>query len=86
MGFCGRSCKFVDGWNHLTIQMQRESGNTLLYQSIALDGTTYKLNRTFPPGTASSAWWGVTANYQMDGNSTQAANKTYLDNFNVTYW
>ena len=79
-------CKLVNGWNHVTIQVQREHDNTLLYQSIELNGTTYKLNITYPPGTAPSNWWGVTANYQMDGNLTQSANITYLDNFNVTYW
>lgn len=82
----GIPCRFVNGWNHVTIQMQRESGNTLLYKSIALNGKTYRLNMTYPPGTAPSGWWGVTANYQMDGNSTQAPNITYLDKFKVTYW
>jgi hypothetical protein len=28
---------------------------------------------------------GVTANYQMDGNSKQSANTTYLDNFSIRY-
>ena len=28
----------------------------------------------------------VRSNYQMDGNSVQAANKTYLDNVSLTYW
>lgn len=82
----GVPCKLVNGWNHVTIQVQRNPDNTLLYQSIELDGTTYMLNRTYPPGIATSGWWGVTANYQMDGNSTQSANITYLDNFSVTYW
>jgi hypothetical protein len=82
----GVPCQFVNGWNHLTIEMQRKSGNTLLYKSIALNGTTYTLNRSYPPGSASSSWWGMTANYQMDGNPTQSANQTYLDNFTVTYW
>ena len=81
----GIPCNFVNGWNHVTIQMQRESNNDLLYQSIALNGTTYPLNITYPASTAPSNWWGVTANYQMDGNSKLSANTTYLDNFNVTY-
>jgi hypothetical protein len=59
----GVPCKFVKGWNRQTVQMERESGNTLLYKSIALNGKTYHLNRTYPRGTASSGWWGVTANY-----------------------
>ncbi len=82
----GVPCKFANGWNHVTIQVQRKSDNTLLYQTITLNGTTYTLNRTYAPATVNAGWWGVTANYQMDGNSTQAANTTYLDNFSVTYW
>lgn len=79
-------CSFVNGWNHVTLHMQRETGNTLLYQSIELNGTTYTLNITDAPGTAPKSWWGLAANYQMDGNFQQAANTTYLDNFSVTYW
>lgn len=82
----GVPCKFVNGWNHVTIQVQRTSGNTLLYKTIKLNGTTYTLNKSYPPGTASSNWWGVTVNYQMDGNSKQTPNTTYLDNFSLTYW
>jgi hypothetical protein len=82
----GVPCKFTNGWNHLTIQVARESGNTLLYKSIALNGTTYTLNITYPPNSAPSNWWGVTANYQLDGNDKQTPYTTYLDNFKVTYW
>ncbi|MGB8477354.1 MAG: hypothetical protein WCE63_00755 [Acidobacteriaceae bacterium] len=82
----GIPCKMVDGWNHLTIHVQRKSDNTLVYQSIDLDGTNYALNVSYPPGKASSSWWGVTVNYQMDGDSGPDANTTYLDNFSLTYW
>lgn len=82
----GVPCNFVNGWNHLKIEMERQSDNTLLYKTIALNGTTYTLNVTYPPSTAPSNWWGVTANFQLDGNSHQAAYTAYLDNFNVTYW
>jgi hypothetical protein len=76
----------VNGWNHVTLNLQRESDNTLLYQSIELNGTTYALNKTYPAGIADSGWWGVTANYQMDGNAIDTPNTTYVDNFSVTYW
>jgi hypothetical protein len=82
----GVPCTFTDGWNHLTINMQRGDDNSLLYQSITLNGTTYTINKTYPAGTADSGWWGMTANYQMDGNKTPDMNTTYLDNFTVTYW
>ena len=79
-------CNFVNGWNHVTVQVQREAGNVLLYQSIALNGTTYTLNITDSPTVAPPNWWGVAANYQMDGNFNQSPNTTYLDNFSVRYW
>ena len=80
-------CKLVNGWNHLTIQVKRQSDNSTLYQSITLNGTTYTLNKSYP-GMASphSTWWGINVNYQMDGNSKQSANVTYVDNLNFTYW
>jgi len=79
-------CQFVNGWNHLTLNLQREDDNSLLYESIELNGTTYALNKTYPPGVADPSWWGITANYQMDGNAAFTANTTYVDNFSVTYW
>ena len=82
----GVPCQFVNGWNHVTIDVQRESDNSLLYQSIELNGATYALNKTYPPGVTDASWWGVTANYQMDGNAAFTANTTYVDNFSVTYW
>lgn len=82
----GVPCKSVNGWNHVTIQVERESDNSLLFQSIALNGVTYPVNITYPPGTAPAQWWGVTANYQMDGNSPQVESSTYVDDFSVTYW
>jgi len=82
----GVPCQFVNGWNHVTLNLQRESDNSLLYESIALNGSTYALNKTYPPGVADPSWWGITANYQMDGNAAFTANTTYVDNFSVTYW
>jgi hypothetical protein len=52
----------------VTIQAQRGSDNSLLYESIELNGTPYAIKKTFPPGVCSSNWWGMTVNYQMDGN------------------
>jgi hypothetical protein len=82
----GTACKFVNGWNHLTLQFQRGSGNTLLYQSIALNGVTSNINKTYAPFSVPSDWYGITVNYQMDGDSSQASNTTYLNNLNLTYW
>ena len=83
----GVACNPIDnGWNHVTIQVQRESDNTLLFQSITLNGVTANINKTSAPFSVPGNWWGVTVNYQMDGNYQQASNNTYLDNFSLTYW
>jgi hypothetical protein len=83
----GIACNPVNNaWNHLTIQVQRESDNRLLFQSITLNGVKHPINRYYAPGSAPGGWWGITVNYQMDGNSNQTAYTTYLDNFNFTYW
>jgi len=79
-------CQFTNGWNHITLNLQRGSDNSLLYQSITLNGNTFTLNRTYPPGVADPSWWGITANYQMDANAAFTENTTYVDNFSVTYW
>jgi hypothetical protein len=73
------------GWNHVTLQVQRESDNTLLYESITLNGVTAVLNKTYPPFYVPSGWYGITVNYQMDGNNKQAPYTTYLDNLSLTY-
>ena len=71
-------------WNHLTIQVQRTSNNQLLYQSITLNGVTSTLNQYYDPGVAVN-WYGVTINYQMDGNYTQSPYSIYLDELAFTY-
>jgi hypothetical protein len=81
----GIPCDLNNGWNHLTLQLQRESDNTLLYQSITLNGVTANINKTYAPFTVPATWYGVTVNYQMDGNYKQSANTTYLDNLSLTY-
>ncbi len=83
----GVPCNLIDkGWNHVTIQVQREADNTLLFQSITLNGSTANINKTYAPFTVPAGWWGITVNYQMDGDHNQAAYTTYLDNFSLTYW
>jgi hypothetical protein len=83
----GVACNPVNGgWNHLIIQVQREADNSLLYQSIALNGATANLNKTYPPFAVPQSWYGITVNYQMDGDLKQSANTSYLDDFTFTYW
>jgi len=82
----GAPCNFVNGWNQVIVEVQRESNNDLLYQSITLNGVTYNINQVSAPFSVPSGWWGITLNYQMDGNYDEASNTTYLDNFGFTYW
>jgi len=80
----GVACNLVKGWNHLTLQVQRESGNSLLYQSITLNGVTSVLNYYEDP--TPTTWYGVTINYQQDGNYEQSPYSIWLDNLNFSYW
>jgi hypothetical protein len=73
-----------NSWNHLTIKVQRTSDDHLVYQSITLNGQTSSLNWTFGHGSA-PGWYGITVNYQMDGNYQQDAYKVYLDNLTFSY-
>ncbi|HTV15867.1 MAG TPA: hypothetical protein VME68_14195 [Acidobacteriaceae bacterium] len=82
----GVPCNPAPGWNHVTLQMQRQADNSLLYESIALNGTTYTLNYESESTAAPEGWWGLAANYQMDSDAKGSPNTTYLDDFSVTYW
>lgn len=73
-----------NSWNHLTLQVQRTSSNQLLYQSITLNGKTSTINQYYDPGAA-VGWYGVTVNYQEDGNSSQSPYSVYLDELTFTY-
>jgi hypothetical protein len=75
-----------NAWNHVVVQVQRESNNDLLYQTITVNGVTHTINQTVAPFGVPYGWYGMTLNYQMDGNHNQAANTTYMDNFKFTYW
>lgn len=73
-----------NSWNHVTINVQRNGDNSLQYDTITLNGQTSTLNWTFGAGQASN-WYGVTINYQMDGNSKQDSYNIYLDNLTFSY-
>jgi hypothetical protein len=81
----GIPCNPVNNaWNHLTIQVQRTASNQLLYQSITLNGVTSQLNQYYDHGSA-PGWYGITVNYQMDGNYRQSPYTVYLDELTFTY-
>jgi Putative Ig domain len=73
-----------NSWNHLTIQVQRTADNQLLFQSITLNGVTGTVNQYYNPGTT-DGWYGITVNYQMDGNYQQSPYSIYLDDLTFTY-
>jgi hypothetical protein len=71
-------------WNHLTLQVARTSDNQLLYKSITLNGKTANLNQYYDHGSA-PGWYGVTINYQEDGNYKQTPYSVYLDDLTFSY-
>ncbi len=73
-------------WNHVTVNAQRGPNNEVIYQSIVLNGKVLNLNTTYPPFSVPQNWYGITVNYQMDGNQKQTAYSSYVDNLNFRYW
>ena len=73
-----------NAWNHLTLKVQRGSNNQVTYQSITLNGVTNTLNWTYYPGST-PGWYGLTINFQMDGNNREDPYSVYLDNLTFTY-
>ncbi len=83
----GFACKPLEkAWNHVTVNAQRGPNNTVIYQSITLNGVTSNINKTYPAFAVPADWYGITVNYQMDGDEKQTAITSYLDNFSFTYW
>jgi hypothetical protein len=79
----GIGCWPVTGWNHLILTVQRTSDNHLLFQSIELNSVKNTLNRYDTP--TNTTWYGITVNYQIDGNKWQTPYTVYLDELNFTY-
>jgi len=75
-----------DAWNHVTISGKRNDDNTLTYQTITLNGKSVVLNKTIAPFWVPADWYGVTVNYQMDGDEKQTSVKSYVDKFSFMYW
>ncbi len=71
-------------WNHLTLKVQRTADNQLLYQSITFNGQTTNWNITSAPFSA-PGWYGITINYQQDGDYKQSPYTVYLDELTFTY-
>jgi hypothetical protein len=83
----GVACNPVNNsWNHVTLQVQRTWDNWLLFQSITLNGVTSTINQYYQPASAPSGWYGITVNFQQDGNHQQSPYTVWLDKFNFMYW
>ncbi len=80
----GIPCNPVNGWNHLTIQVQRTSNNEVLFKTITLNG--YTANTNYYSWPTNTSWYGVTINYQQDGNYAQQPYAIWLDKLNFSYW
>jgi hypothetical protein len=81
----GIACNPVNNsWNHLVIQAQRTSDNRLLFKSISLNGQIATLNHYESP--TPTTWYGITINYQQDGNYKQQPYSIWLDKLTFTYW
>jgi len=81
----GIACNPKSGqWNHLTIKVHRTSDNHESYDSITLNGQTANLNWSLGRGST-PGWYGVTVNFQMDGDSKEDGYKVYLDNLTLGY-
>lgn len=70
-------------WNHLVIQAERTTDNKVHFISITLNDVTSKVDRYDTP--TNTSWYGMTINYQMDGNSAQKDYSVYLDKLNFYY-
>ncbi len=79
----GIACNPVTGWNHLVLKVQRTGDDQLVFQSITLNGVTHNLNRYDSP--TDTSWYGITINYQIDGNKSQTPYAVYLDKLNFTW-
>jgi hypothetical protein len=55
----------------------------MLFKSITLNGNVGNVNRSDTP--TKTSWYGVTINYQLDGDREQQPYTVYLDNFTFTY-
>src|SRR5579872_4511655 len=71
-------------WNHVTIEVQRTSSNSLRYIAITLNGVKHYLNRDY--ASTGTSWNGVTVNFQLDGDKQQTAYSTWLDKLSLSSW
>jgi len=50
-----------------------------------LNGITSTVNQTYAPFVVPSDWYGITVNYQIDGDENQTTIKSFVDSFSFAY-
>ena len=74
----------LNKWDHLTVNTEI-SGGKAVFLSLAFNGTTYTINKSFDPATKpSSESFGV--HFQIDGNQAGNAYYAYVDQLTLTLW
>lgn len=80
----GIPCHPISGaWNHLILDVYRTSANKLQFHSITLNGKKAILDRYDTPDKVNN-WYGVTINYQIDGNINGTPYNVFLDKLTFT--
>ena len=71
-------------WNHVTIEVARTSSNQLHYVAITFNGAKHYVNKyVTAPG---SSWYGLSVDFQMDGDYAQHGYSTWLNKVNLNYY
>jgi hypothetical protein len=73
-------------WHHLTIKYTR-SGNTVTYQSVALDGNVQNFSGAVTDSNFTLGWTPIglnLPNFQINGDNTANNTSAYLDQFSIS--
>ncbi|HEV8524946.1 MAG TPA: hypothetical protein VGQ71_10640, partial [Terriglobales bacterium] len=74
----------TNAWNHVVIEVERTWDDQLHYVYIELNGQRHWMNRYEPPTPTN--WYGITINFQLDGNYRQEPYSAWLDKLSFSYW
>jgi len=72
----------ANSWNHVVIEVERTSDNNLHYVAITLNGHRTTTGQ-YDHSTATN-WYGITINYQQDGDYAQHGYSIWLDKVNFS--
>jgi hypothetical protein len=81
----GLPCKIKSfAWNHVTMQFLRQSDGNTRFVSVAMNGSTQYVNRTYSAQNDGS--FQMNAAIQLDGDSKQDPWKVFVNNMTIKYW